>query len=149
HNLCAAGGRSVGLNVVQALRRVADGHDYVFTFPADVGYENAEVPARSTIHFHRRSSSGLRQVAFNALQLPRLIRSTRPHVIWGLGNFGLARPGCPQAILIHDRKFVERPPKLGQADWLWQAYGHYGQWRLRRALPATQLVFCQTRTMLD
>jgi glycosyltransferase involved in cell wall biosynthesis len=149
HNLWTAGGLSVGLNVVQALKRVADKHEYMFTFPKRVGYETTETPSRSTVHYFERSARGMRQVVFNAFGLPRLIRASRPDVVWGLGNFGLARPGCAQAILCQDRTLVEHVPLMRAPSPVWAMYRLYGQRRLRRSLPATQLVFCPTQIMLD
>lgn len=149
HNLCAAGGLSIGRSVLSALRRVGDEHEYTLTLPANVGYESAEIPTHSQVHFHRRSFGGLRQAAFNAMHLPGLIRAAHPQVIWGMGNFGLVRPRCPQAILVHDRALVTPLDAVRGAGWLQFAYQRYGQWRLRRALQATQLVLCQTQTMAE
>jgi glycosyltransferase involved in cell wall biosynthesis len=69
-------------------------------------------------------------------------------VIWGLGNFGLRRPPCPQAIHYFDAHLVYDPRKQPRQLWHNGLEMRMVHWRLLRSLPATDLVFCQTNTML-
>lgn len=149
HPLRVAGGLSVGRNVVAALGRVADEHEYLLLLPAGVGYEETPKPSRCQSYYFRRYGRQLGQIAFEALRMPTLVRQFRPDVVWGLANFGLRKPGAHQAILFHKPQFIYEPrftrvesvrPRL--ANWL-------GLRRLKRSLPATQLVFCQTRTAAE
>lgn len=147
HNLRVAGGLSVGLNIVSSLARVGSQHDYLLVLPAGVGYEAGARPARSECAFFRRRWGSLGQAWFNEFTLPRLVRSFQPDVVWALGNYGLARPGAPQAILIHQPQLVYDPREQKTRRWSMTRSIRYVRRQLERSLPATQLVFCQTRTM--
>ena len=144
HNLRVAGGRSVGQNVIAALGRVADQHEYLMFLPAGVGYEELSKPSRAVVHYLSFPHGPLSQLRFERFSLPRLVRAFRPDVVWGLGNFGLGRPAARQAVLIHKPHLIyEKKYQLGQTPWL-----RLTNWMIRRrlaaSLPATQLVFCQT-----
>ena len=54
HNLRFAGGRSVGINVISALARVANEHEYLLFMPRNLGYEDAQKPERSSSAPRRR-----------------------------------------------------------------------------------------------
>lgn len=149
HNLHTAGGLTVGRNVAAALRQVADRHEYFLTLPSGAGYESLELPTRTTTYLQRRSKSGARQVLFNLTRLAGLIRAQNPDVVWGLGNFGVENPGCPQAFLCMDANLVAVPDGRRPRRPMWSMYRWYGARRIQRALPYTQLVFCQTQTMLS
>ncbi len=41
--------------------------------------------------------------------LPKFARQYQPDLIWGLGNFGLPNPPCPQAFLLHMPQFLYGP----------------------------------------
>jgi len=147
HNLRVAGGLSVGLSVVSALARVADHHEYLLILPAGVGYEAAAKPTRATCRFYRRRAGFLGQLLFEQFRLPFLVRGFKPDVVWGLGNFGLVRPGVPQAMVLQQAYFVYDPSEQIKPIWRVSRITRYGAWRLARCLRATQIVFCQTKTM--
>jgi len=148
HNLRAAGGLSVGRNIVSALSRVGTRHSYLFVLPAGVGYEEIEKPPRSSSLYFRRKLGAAGQLLLEMGGLPRLLRSYRPDMVWGLGNFGLVKPGgARQAVLFHKTQFVyERRHQVGEV-WRRRLLNSIARWRLQNALPATQLVFCQTHTV--
>lgn len=149
HNLRSAGGLSVGRNIVAALRRVADRHEYCVTLPAGVGYEKIELPTRCRTHYLHRRLGSVNQILFEYLRLPGLVRDFRPDLVWGLGNFGLRRPGCPQAMLCHQPYFVYDPADQPRRVWYRRPEVRMTFVRFRRGLPYIQLVFCQTQTMLE
>lgn len=144
HNLRVAGGLSVGKNVMAALRRVANENDYQFVLPAGVGYEQIERPRRATVHLFERRYGAASQLAFEHWRLPRLVRDFQPDVIWGLGNMGLKVPPAPQAILFHQPQMIYETRY--QRDEVLRARLAYAtaKRRLKAALPATGLIFCQT-----
>ncbi len=148
HNLRAAGGASVGRNIVSALARVADAHEYLLIVPVGVGYEHVPKPSRGSCVYYRRRLGFLGQQVFEARTLPRLVRSFRPDIVWALGNFGLTDPGtAKQAVLLHKAQLVyDAHHQRGEAPRL-RWVNAAARRRLRRSLPATQLVFCQTATM--
>jgi glycosyltransferase involved in cell wall biosynthesis len=144
HNLRFAGGRSVGVNVITALARVADEHDYLLFLPRGLGYEALPKPTRSECLFVARKFGPISQMAFERSELPRRVAEFGPDVVWGLGNFGLPHPPCRQAVLFHKAHFLYpwknrrgEPLKNRLVNWAIKR-------RLARSLPATQLVLCQT-----
>lgn len=152
HNLRFAGGLSVGKNVIGMLRRVADEHEYLLILPTGAGYESIELPTRSKSEYFQRKggpAGAVRQLWYELFTLERRVRAWRPDVVWGLGNFGLKRPGCPQALLCHQPYFVYDPQEQPRQVWSNGPETRIGRWRMVRSLPATGLVFCQTRTMME
>ncbi|MDX2198868.1 MAG: glycosyltransferase [Phycisphaerae bacterium] len=147
HNLRVAGGLSVGQNVVSALGRIADEHDYYFILPAGVGYENIAKPSRSSCYYYQRKMGSVGQLLFTEFQLPRLVRAAKPDVIWALGNFGIPNPGVPQAILIQQAYLLYDPKEQKKPTWRISPEIQYVKRCLRNSLPGTKLVFCQTQTM--
>jgi len=145
-SLRVAGGLSVGQNVIAALRRVADEHDYLLLMPAGVGYEELEQPTRCTRHYYRRKFGDVGQAAFDQFVVPRLVRRFGAERVWSLGNFGLTRSSCPQAILYHQPHLLYDPAEQPRPVWRLNGKLRYVRWRLKRSLPATRLVFCQTHT---
>lgn len=145
HQLRVAGGLSVGRNVIAALRRVADQHEYLLVMPTGVGYEEIQAPTRAQSFFYeRRGFFG--QALFDLSALPRMTREFRPDLVWGLGNSGLPRPGAKQAILYHKPHFIYEAKYNCRETRLLRWSNVIGRRRLVSALPATQIVFCQTRT---
>lgn len=152
HNMRAAGGLTVGRNTIAALRRVADEHEYFLALPAGAGYESLELPTRSQVrYFHRAAGARgvVKQLWFDFARLGNIVRAQRPDVVWGLGNFGLRRPGCPQAFVCQDAHFVYDPAKQPRRLWSKTADYRVSLWRMRRSLPWTGLVFCPTQVLLD
>ncbi len=146
HNLRVAGGLSVGRNVVAALRRVADEHDYLIVMPTDCGYEKIEKPTRAQCLYFQRRRGAPGQWYYERFTLPRLIRGFAPDLIWGLGNFGLTNPGAKQAFLFHKPHFIydRRHTKVETVGNRFRNY--VARRRLINSLRFTQLVFCQTNT---
>ena len=147
HALRVAGGASVGRNVIAALPRIGDQHEYLLIMPADAGYEGLTPPPHSERRYYRRRRGMLGQWWFENISVPKLVRDFRPDVIWGLGNSGLRRPCAAQAVLLQNAHYAY-PPDPRYGDTTRAALVHrLGRRRIRRCLPATQLVFCQTETM--
>jgi len=147
HNLRVAGGLSVGQNVVASLQRVGRQHEYLFVLPAGAGYEPLVDARRDRLCLYRRGGGLAGQAWFEAVTLPRLVRAFRPDVVWGLGNFGLPRPAAPQAVLCQNAHLVDPRPSCQRETLKFRAVNALARRRLRRSLPATRLVFCQTETM--
>ncbi len=72
HNLRAAGGLSVGLNVLSSLSQVGDHHEYYLILPADVGYESISLPAKSHTYYYHRTRGSLGQFWFDEPCFPSL-----------------------------------------------------------------------------
>lgn len=149
HNLRAAGGLAVGRNVVSALSRVRPGHSYLMFVPSGVGYEGVSLPPNCEVHYFERRRGWTGQFLFESMELPRRVRAYHPDRIWGLGNFGLCGMGCPQAVLIHKPHYVYGPDAQQRERLRFRLLNALGRRRLRKSLPDTALVFCQSRTICD
>jgi len=150
HNLRAAGGLTVGTNVISSLARVGDEHEYLLIVPEGVGYEDVQKPRRSECAYYRRRLSPLGPLWFEHHELPRSVHRFRPNVIWGLGNMGLRSPCAKQAILMHKPHYVyDSGAWKSRESFRFRAVNALGKRRLRLCLPVTQIVFCQTRTVCE
>jgi glycosyltransferase involved in cell wall biosynthesis len=149
HNLRAAGGLSVGRNVIAALARVRPAHSYLLFLPRGIGYEEIAKPPTSESRYFQRGSGWSKQFRFERGQLPRAVQQFDADVVWGLGNFGLRRPACVQAVLVHKPHYIYGPEFHRMELWRYRVLNDIGRRRLKRCLGATQLVFCQTRTACE
>lgn len=144
HNLRFAGAQSVGINVLTSLARIGDEHEYLLFVPRGCGYESLPKPTKAECYYISRRFGPVSQMLFERCELPRRIAEFRPDVVWGLGNFGLRRPPCRQAVLFHKAHFVY-PWKNRRGEPLRNRLVNWAiRRRLAQSLPATQLVFCQT-----
>ena len=144
----AAGGRSVGLNILQALAELSGQVEMIAVLPAACGYETiAERYAFPTVWF-RQNGSFRKRFLFDAVTLPRKVRSIGPDAILALGNIGVLTPPVPQAILIHDAHYVYPKSHYGSMTLL--QYMRYAVQirQLRRCVADSSIIYCQTATML-
>ncbi|MHC4064288.1 MAG: glycosyltransferase [Planctomycetota bacterium] len=149
HGCRAAGGLSVGLNIVSALRRVADEHDYLLVLPAACGYERLDFPSRSTVEYHRRSLGWLGRAQFDFHSLPKVIRTFQPDVLFALASVGVPNPPCKQALLFHRPDAIYPRRHRRGRGWLTAIDYAVFLGRLRLCLPCVHLVFCQTEVAKD
>lgn len=149
HNLRAAGGLAVGRNVISSLSRVRPEHRYGLVVPSGVGYEEVATPLNAEKYYFDRRGSWRRQYWFESWDLPKLAKAFRPDRVWGLGNFGLRNASCPQAVLIHKPHYVYGSEFQQRERLQFRLLNEIGRRRLRRSLPATSLIFCQTRTICE
>ncbi len=147
--LRVAGGLSVGRNVVAALGRVADQHEYLLLMPAGVGYEATPKPGLCECEYFVRRGGPFGQWWYEQRSVPGRIHAFRPDVVWGLGNFGLRDPRAAQAILFHKPQFIYEPRYTRVEVFHSRLANGFARRRLLRSLPATQLVFCQTQTAAE
>jgi glycosyltransferase involved in cell wall biosynthesis len=153
HNLWKAGGRSVGLNLIAALGRLAPEVRYLITIPQGVGYEAVcqQIPECEPLLFD--SDAGRRnRLRFEKFELPRAVRAFHPDLVLALGNFGMISPPCPQVVLVHHtylfyprKHYGWRPPR----DWIvWELRLLAQRRHFARQLRRTELVLCQTRAVV-
>lgn len=135
---------SVGKNLIAALGRVAPQHTYLVTIPAGGGFEEvcAGLPH---VHTEVLKRPGLvRRWFYETFRLPRIIAGMKPRVLLALADRGLARPPCPQAILVH-RPHLFYPPKHYGVETLRNRLLHwYHSRHLAKSLRRTALLVCQT-----
>lgn len=144
--LRAAGGQSVGLNTLAALARVRPEYQYLVVMPEQPEYRATVAKLEAEVLTHEARGAAAR-LAFDWRDLSRAIKAFRPDWVWGLGNLGLTSPPGRQAILLHKAQMVYparyRP---GEAP-VQRAKNAYIRFQLARALPHTDVVFCQTDVM--
>ena len=152
HGLRVAGGLSVGKNMVEAMARLAPQHDYLFTIPAGLGYEDicSRFPNARTCICHN-VELGFSRLQFEFLGLPRLVKEFRPDVVLALGSNGLTRLKCPQAILCHNSYLFYPKKHFGKDTLQRRIFGTLPLRRLclRRNLRWTQLLICQTQAAAE
>ena len=145
HSSRHGGGVSVARNLFSAFGRVAPKHDYFFTIPPDIGYEECcRVASKHDILVYQ--TSGLAQRWYwETVNLPAIVRKFRPNVIFNVSNRGLVSPPCPQATLIQDTHLLYPRLYFGRISGLERFKFWYHRRHLRKSLKATQLLFCQTQ----
>jgi glycosyltransferase involved in cell wall biosynthesis len=149
HALRAAGGLSVGRNMLVALARVAPQHQYQITIPGEtdceeVGYEDicdSFPDCQKVVYAH---TSPWRRLWYEAREVRRLVMAFRPDVLLGLGNRGIICPPCPQAVMLQDAHYFYPFKHYGKITLYWRLKYHYDFMHLRRVIRQTQLVLCQT-----
>jgi glycosyltransferase involved in cell wall biosynthesis len=147
HNARDAGGLTGGINFVRCLKTVAPHHQFFLVAYPDVGFEDIELPPGSEKFFFPYSGNLVKRLKFDLFILSRLIKNQSVDVVFGLGNVGLTKPGCRQAIWIRDAHFVY-PRKHFPGQYLHsRLIKAFHKYRLFRCRANTDLFFCQTPVM--
>ena len=146
HGLRVAGGRSVAQNIIASLARAGVEHEYLLVMPKGVGYEEIEQPYSATAYYVAVPGGFIGRAVYDAIFLPALVKRWEPDCIFCLGNFGLSVGGAKQAVLFHKSHFVypEVSFALTPSDRLKNCIIES---QIRRSLPFTDLVFCQTEAL--
>jgi len=146
HSLRVAGGKAVGLGLMGALPRVAPASRFLMIAPAGQGYgflreyENVELRELPLM-------SPPRRIAWEKTALKRLLAAFKPDWLWCLVNYGLASPPCRQSILVHDSHLIYPASVFGFEGLTAKLNKRLIKRFLRRSLPATERVYCQTETI--
>lgn len=139
-----AGGLAVGINFVNQLKNVAPQHQYLVVVSPNAGYETLELPSGSEFYVSQAKDSSFDRWRFEKYHLPRIVKQFKPDVIVGMGNLGLTNPPCKQAIVFHRPQLVYPSKHLIGFGWKKTIVEQVFKSRVRKCLPQTQLVFCQT-----
>ncbi|MCY2930933.1 MAG: hypothetical protein NTV86_15885, partial [Planctomycetota bacterium] len=148
HNSRVAGGLSVGKNLLGAIARQAPQHEYIVTYPPGLGYEGvcAGIPHCHALPCQPRGGMvGL--MLYEMFKLGRRLRPHRPEVLLALGNRGLLRPPCPQAIYIQDAHYCYPTRFFARETWKNKFNKRVQTWLITRQLRRSKLLFCQTPVM--
>lgn len=145
HALRAAGGLSVGQNILAALGRVAPEHHYFVSIPSGLRYEQVcrEIPNCETLIF-QDSGSLFRRWRFDRFELPKKINAFLPDAVICLGNTGLLGVAAPQAILCQDAHLFYPMKYYLKETVLRKLIIYYQKQRLKNDLRKAQLLLCQT-----
>jgi glycosyltransferase involved in cell wall biosynthesis len=134
----------VGTNFLRSLSKVAESNKYFVAAPPGIGYEDIKLPAGSRMHFYMGGRKAVHQWRFDTIELPRSLRAFKPDVILGMGNLGLIKPPCPQAILFHKPHLIYPVQHYARETRKARLKNLLLKMRLKKCLKRTQLVFCQT-----
>lgn len=146
HNLKAAGGLSVGKNLIKTLLEIAPMHEYLVVIPSGVGYpdytqqsnvEVLECPPMSLVH----------RFLWERKTLRKTIKLFGPDWIWSLGNVPISNPPCKQSLLFHNPNYVYPDVVRMVAGWKYRLILMVRKWVLHRGLKDTARVYCQTEAM--
>jgi len=142
---CRDGGSLVIMrDILKSLKDIACDEQFMVICSAGCGYEEIEMPAGSELFVYKGKQSALKRYWFEEVTLPKIVDTYNPDVIFGIGNTGLTNPRAPQALfiqqgwLIYDKKHY---PDMS----LWLQMRLFSlNLQIKKSLPATGLVFCQT-----
>jgi len=145
HALKAGGGVSVGQNLMRALDHAAPHHQYLFVVPSETGYERLDLRSEDPrIIVYRARLGVLGRWMFDELVLPGLIREFHPDVVLALGNRGMTRPPCPQAVLCQNAHLFYPRRHFGYETLVNRLISRYNSWKLSQSLRRSDLLLCQT-----
>ena len=147
HGLRAAGGKSVGLNIISALRTVRPDHEYLVVVPEDADYRGLHYPEHCTVVRYGHGSVFTRLV-FDLFKLPRVVRDFGADVVFGLGNMGIRNPHAKQAVLIHKPQLVYPASQRSNEVLRRRMINLLIRWQVAFALQSTQVMFFQTPVMM-
>ncbi len=149
--LRAAGGLSVGQNLVSAFSRVAPEHHYFITVPPGDDYEEicSKFPTK-TIEQYAGGGNPITRWRYDRFALPKTMNAFRPDIVLCLGNTGLSGIEAPQAILCQDAHLFYPVRYYSKEIPLRKLTKYYQKRRLRNNLRNAQNAAAQSeRNALD
>lgn len=140
----------MGKNLLSAIGRLGSGHDFQVTIPNGVGYEEIfrELSGFTLVNAGLRRGAVARST-WDAWHLPRIVGGFNPEVILGLGNRGLVRPPCRQAILCQDAHYFYPSSHFGSMTVREKVLMQYQIAHFRRSLSRSQMLLCQTDVAME
>lgn len=144
----AAGGRLVGINLLDALLHVDEPVEVQPILPTGCGYERIADAASLDAVWFRQNGSLARRLWFDFVSLPRQARAIEPDAIIALGNVGLLNPPVPQAVLIHDAHYVYPRRHYGRMSIIQHMRYFVQTQQLKHGIARSAIIYCQTPTML-
>lgn len=146
HNLRVAGGLSVGINVIREVFRLAPQHEYLVFVPYQCDYESKAIPPERLDSVRVVPQFGFgRRGFFECFQLPHDVTAFEPNWILGLGNVGLRRPPCNQALLFHDSHLIYPETHYPMESWIYKFKKRLLKCRFAACARRSAVVFAQTR----
>lgn len=149
HALHVAGGQAVALNLINALfESLESGRDkLLLVLPDTPAYRALKLPYFAEARFIPVPLSIMGRLIFDEWLLPSIIRHWQAEVIFALGNFGVSRHSAVQLVLFHNAHRVYPELERGK-PLLTRLRNRLVDWQIRRTLPKTDIVYCQTDTMM-
>jgi len=142
---CRAGGGLIGtLDLLRALKNVAQKERFLLVCSANYGYEDIELPADSEFFVYKGGHSLIERYWFETITLPRIVEGFSPNVIFGAGNTGLVKPKVPQAIFIQQAYLLYDKRYYSDIHFLLKLRMELLRRQIEKSLAATNIVFTQT-----
>ncbi len=148
HALRGGGGLVGGHNFISALAQAKPEHQYLITVPAECGYEDIKLPAKSKFCVFRETSI-LSRFKMEFKTIPQLVSDFKADAVMGLGNHGLKNITCPQAIWVRNAYLAYPAKHFQRASFMTRLYIGMQRYHFKRTLKNTNLLFCQTPVMLN
>lgn len=147
HGLSVAGGKSVGLNIISELLAQNPEFEFQFFLPDLVDYCQLPFTEKSEVNIYTKNMGILGRIFYDSFVLPKKIADFSPDFIFALGNIGLRKPPCPQAILYHKPHFVYPELEIQGKKPAKNFSNRLISWQLKHSFKNSELIFCQTEVM--
>ncbi len=149
HSLYVAGGQAVALSILQAVFDCFDEKkdQLMVVMPDTPQYRALGVPDYVKAVYLPVRKSVVARYFTDEILLPRLVNRWCADAVFALGNFGLKHIASVQAVLFHNAHWVYPETQIRQPV-IARLRHHLIEMQLRRTLPTTDVVYCQTRTMM-
>lgn len=147
---CRLGGAYMGaINYLRGLARIASDEQYLVFCPPGCGYEDVPLPSGSRFFVYEGRHHPLARWQFERFCVPKRIAEFKADVVLAFANYGIRKAPAPQAVYVH-QAYLFYPSRHYPHVPLYDRY-RYRQLRalVRRTLPATQRVLCQTPVVRD
>ncbi len=144
HSCRGGGGLFQTTSLLRALENVAQDEQFLLVCSAGYGFEEIKLPPNSEVFIYKGRHNPLERYWFELVRLPRIISRYNPDVVYSPGPTGLTNPPVPQALFM-------------RTAYLFYGKRHYPDMhprarlrlaalktQVRRSLPGTRLIFCQT-----
>jgi len=144
HSSRYGGGVTVAKNLIAAFGRVAPQHEFFFTIPPGLGYEECcRMATRHEKVIYTQQSLPERWL-WETYKLPTILRDFRADVVFNIANRGIVDIAIPQAILIQDSHLFYPASQYGRTPLIERMKYCYHRKHFIKTLKSTQLIFCQT-----
>ena len=148
HGLRVAGGVTVGKGLLAALARVAPQYEYYVTIPPGHGYEEiCQVFPHCQVFTYQHRENLFSRLRDERHVIAAKVRAFKPDLVWALGNVGLPRLDCSQALLLHNPHRVYPLRHAGPIGIQARIIRRMRDYHLKKSLPEIDMVLCQTETM--
>jgi len=144
HNSTIGGGISVAHNIISALKKVGPEHDYFFSIPDNLGYEDVCKALPNHQYIILKRTHLIKRWYWETFKLPRIIEMYNPDVIFNMANRGFLPCKIPQATFIQDPHLYYPNKHFGQVNFIEQFKFLYHRSHLRRSLKYTSVLLCLT-----
>ncbi|MGE3181453.1 MAG: glycosyltransferase family 4 protein [Phycisphaerae bacterium] len=144
HGLRVTGGKTIGRSVLSALARVAPGHQYLITVPAESDFKECTKGLKSVEIVSCTARGRFARMRFDRALERVVMPRFKPDVIFALSGQGILSPSCPQALFPQDAHLFYPAKHFVLDTFTNKLVKQYHRHLLKRCLKKSSLIFCQT-----